>query len=317
MDHARLKSDMSLFRHPGILNSPLASGTGWLSRRSGRMRGWRGAHPCREVRRSALAVLFIFALALLAGCAAQRGAPVYGWNWTGPAPEGYYLVQNGDSLSQVAERLGIGMRQLVIWNDLKPPYFIYADTLLRIAPPRDSGSGPPLAPRQAPAPGAGGSKMARSERSGIPVSPNRSESPAGAQAAGGAGSRAAASGIGWRWPLAGPLVQTFQEGDRTRQGLRIGGRPGDQVRASADGQVVYGGSGLKGYGNLIIIKHNDKYLSAYGFNRRLLVTEGERVKRGQAVAEVGQGAEGSYLLHFEIRRNGAAVDPLLYLPPRN
>jgi lipoprotein NlpD len=81
--------------------------------------------------------------------------------------------------------------------------------------------------------------------------------------------------------------------------------------------VVYSGDGLKGYGNLIIIKHNDKYLSAYGFNRRLFVNEGDRVRRGQAVAEVGQAADaGAYLLHFEIRRDGTAVDPVLYLPPR-
>ena len=98
---------------------------------------------------------------------------------------------------------------------------------------------------------------------------------------------------------------------------RLGGRAGEQVLASADGQVVYSGDGLKSYGNLIIVKHNDHYLSAYGFNRRLLVREGARVERGQPVAEIGQGAEGAYLLHFEIRREGAAVDPLLYLPPRN
>ena len=120
----------------------------------------------------------------------------------------------------------------------------------------------------------------------------------------------------WEWPLTGPLVQTYRESDRTRHAIRIGGRSGDQVKAVADGQVVYSGSGLKGYGNLIIIKHSEKYLSAYGFNRRLLVTEGERVNQGQVVAEVGQGADGAYLLHFEVRRHGQAVDPILYLPAR-
>ncbi|NCC27375.1 MAG: peptidase M23, partial [Gammaproteobacteria bacterium] len=128
---------------------------------------------------------------------------------------------------------------------------------------------------------------------------------------------AAASGVAWAWPLEGSLMQRFSVGDRTRQGIRIRGRAGEQVKAAGDGQVVYSGGGLKGYGNLIIIKHNDKYLSAYGFNRRLLVAEGDRVKRGQAVAEVGQAVDGGgYLLHFEIRRDGTAVDPLLYLPPR-
>jgi lipoprotein NlpD len=88
------------------------------------------------------------------------------------------------------------------------------------------------------------------------------------------------------------------------------------VCAAGNGQVVYSGSGLKGYGNLIIVKHDKNYLSAYGFNRRLFVKEGDSVKRGQTVAECGQGAEGAYLLHFEVRRDGAAVDPILYLPPR-
>ena len=117
--------------------------------------------------------------------------------------------------------------------------------------------------------------------------------------------------------MTGPLVQTFQEGDRTRQGLRIGARAGARVRAAAAGRVVYSGSGLKGYGNLIIIEHNHKYLSAYGFNRRRLVAHGDRVKRGQVIAEAGQGAKGVYLLHFEIRRDGKAVDPIRYLPARN
>jgi lipoprotein NlpD len=110
------------------------------------------------------------------------------------------------------------------------------------------------------------------------------------------------------------VKQTFRKGDRTRQGIRIAGRLGQPVLAAEAGDVVYSGSGLKGYGNLIIVKHNDKYLSAYGFNRRLLVKEGERVNRGQRVAEVGQASSGAYLLHFEIRREGTAVDPLDYLP---
>ncbi|WP_338114161.1 murein hydrolase activator EnvC family protein [Thiorhodococcus mannitoliphagus] len=122
--------------------------------------------------------------------------------------------------------------------------------------------------------------------------------------------------MAWQWPLDGELVQRFRAGDPTRQGIRMKGRPGEQVRAAADGVVVYSGSGLKGYGNLIIVKHNDKYLSAYGFNRRLLAAEGDSIRGGQAIAEIGQGADGDYLLHFEVRRGGAAVDPILYLPAR-
>jgi lipoprotein NlpD len=122
--------------------------------------------------------------------------------------------------------------------------------------------------------------------------------------------------VAWAWPLDGVVLQAFRAGDRTRQGLRIACRPGEHVRAAAPGQVAYAGSGLKAYGNLIIVRHNNKYLSAYGFNRRLLVAEGNEVKRGQALAECGEGAEGVHLLHFEIRRDGVAVDPIPYLPRR-
>jgi lipoprotein NlpD len=119
--------------------------------------------------------------------------------------------------------------------------------------------------------------------------------------------------VDWVWPLDGAIVQGFRPGDPARQGLRIGCRPGEEVHAAGAGLVVYSGSGLKGYGNLIIVQHNKNYLSAYGFNRRLLVREGDHVKRGQAVAEVGQTG-GDWLLHFEIRKNGTPVDPMGYLP---
>jgi lipoprotein NlpD len=118
----------------------------------------------------------------------------------------------------------------------------------------------------------------------------------------------------WQWPLSGRVVHGFRAGDRTRQGVRIAGRAGQPVAAAEGGTVVYSGSGLKGYGNLIIVKHNSRYLSAYGYNRRLLASEGDRVKRGQQLAEAGQSADGQPLLHFEIRRDGVAVDPLVYLP---
>jgi len=254
----------------------------------------------------------LVAVLVVEGCASNRPAPVYGWNWEGPAPDGFYLVRRGDSLSVVAERLGISSRRLAKWNRLKPPYTIYADTLLRTAPPGKTPARRPastVASRATPTPTPSTSRRSVSSQ-GV----SRAKKRVGRE---GAGSRRAPSGVDWFWPLNGPLVQTFREGDRTHSGIRIGGSPGDVVRASADGQVAYSGGGLKGYGNLIIIKHNDKYLSAYGFNRRLLVVEGDRVKRGQAVAEVGQGAEGQYLLHFEVRRNGTAVDPVLYLPQRD
>lgn len=121
---------------------------------------------------------------------------------------------------------------------------------------------------------------------------------------------------GWLWPLRGRVVQGFRSGDRTRRGIRIAGSAGATVVAAKAGTVVYSGSGLVGYGNLIILEHDDSYLSAYGFNRKLLVREGDKVARGEQVAELGQAPGGQFLLHFEIRHRGSAVDPLALLPSR-
>jgi len=243
---------------------------------------------------------FVVLTALVLGACSSRGpAPVDGWGWKGPVPRGYYLIRSGDTLSEIAERRRVSSQDLIQWNKLKPPYVIYAGKLLRVAPPERSR----IAATRAP-----GEKSPRRDA--------RSASPPGTQRGGAPGSRASASGVAWAWPLDGAVLQGFRAGDRTRQGLRIACRPGEHVRAAAPGQVAYAGSGLKAYGNLIIVRHNNKYLSAYGFNRRLLAAEGNEVERGQALAECGQGAEGVHLLHFEIRRDGAAVDPIPYLPRR-
>jgi lipoprotein NlpD len=118
----------------------------------------------------------------------------------------------------------------------------------------------------------------------------------------------------WIWPTRGSVVQEFRKGDRTRQGIRIAGNVGQSVLAAESGRVVYTGSGLPGYGKLIIIKHNKNYLSAYGFNRKLLVKDGKTVNRGERVAEMGRSADGKALLHFEIRRRDTPLNPLKLLP---
>jgi lipoprotein NlpD len=126
----------------------------------------------------------------------------------------------------------------------------------------------------------------------------------------------ASGNVLWRWPGNGPLIAQFSAGDPTRQGLDIAGKAGDRVIAAADGSVVYSGNGLLGYGELIIIKHNASFLSAYGHNRKRLVQEGETVKAGQQIAEMGTSTANRDLLHFEIRRNGRPVNPLDFLPSR-
>ena len=127
---------------------------------------------------------------------------------------------------------------------------------------------------------------------------------------------ATVGGVHWRWPAKGTLLDRFMAGDATKQGIDIGGNAGDPVLAASDGVVVYSGSGLVGYGELIIIKHSDEWLSAYGHNRKRLVQEGQRVKAGQPIAEMGNSGAPRDELHFEIRRNGRPVDPLQYLPGR-
>jgi lipoprotein NlpD len=276
-------------------------------------------------------LLFGGSLAMLVGCATQAPAPVVGEEWVGPVPDGYHLIRRGDTLSGLAARLGVSLETLARWNGIESPDQIYAGRLLRIVPP--DGSPPPRPARTATAPTAPGRAAAVVQPTHPATSGHVAPSPAatrkvtqaapatsrrsGAPPASTVTSPAPPSGIVWAWPLGGKVVQRFDGADRTRQGLRIRGRSGEPVMAAAAGRVVYSGNGLQGYGNLIIVKHNEKYLSAYGFNRALLVKEGERVERGQAVAEVGQASEGGpYLLHFEIRKDGSAIDPLLYLPPR-
>lgn len=239
--------------------------------------------------------LLLLAL-LLAGCGSKGLAPVDDRGY-GPAPPGFYRIRSGDTLSEIAERERISMRKLAAWNNLGPPYPLYAGQLLRVKVPR------------------GGSRKGATQKVASRSSPAQSSVATSARPAAKPGSSAAASGLKWVWPVSGPLAQRYQPNDRTRQGIRVAAAAGSPVNAAADGEVVYSGSsGLAGYGNLIIVKHSPRYLSAYGFNRRVLVSEGTRVKRGQQLAEVGQSAAGQPMLHFEIRRDGATVDPLLFLP---
>lgn len=123
-------------------------------------------------------------------------------------------------------------------------------------------------------------------------------------------------GVTWRWPSDGKVIAAYVSGEPTRQGVDIAGKAGDPVHAAADGEVVYSGNGLIGYGELIIVKHNASFLSAYGHNRARLVKEGDKVKAGQAIAEMGSSASSRDELHFEIRKNGKPVNPLEFLPAR-
>jgi lipoprotein NlpD len=141
--------------------------------------------------------------------------------------------------------------------------------------------------------------------------------PASAPVAAAAGSSTPASteeDLGWIWPSSGPVLASFDEAKN--KGLDIGGTAGDPVVAASDGKVVYAGAGLRGYGNLIILKHNNTYLTAYAHNQTLLVKEDQTVKKGQKIAEMGNSDADRVKLHFEVRRQGKPVDPAKYLPVR-
>jgi lipoprotein NlpD len=206
-----------------------------------------------------------------------------------------HVVKGGETLYTIAWRYGVDYRQLAQWNNLRDPDFIIAGQRLRLTPPA-SGSAPASPSRSTSStPTASGSRS-RSASAAPPVpAPPVLPPPQ------------------WQWPTQGPLVYRYGNRAEIASGIGIGGRQGQTVSAAATGRVVYAGSGLAGYGQLVIIKHNDTYLSAYGHNGRLLVVQGQDVRRGDKIAEMGLGPKRQPRLHFEIRRNGAPVDPLPFI----
>ncbi|GAA5011320.1 peptidoglycan DD-metalloendopeptidase family protein [Pseudoluteimonas lycopersici] len=201
------------------------------------------------------------------------------------------VVQRGDTIYHIATVNGITALDLALWNGIPPPYTIYPGQRLRLYP-----GAAPVVRSTTP------SRTVPSTPS-APMPPPAVSTPVNAPFA-------------WRWPTDGSLVESFAAGDPTRQGIDIAGNAGQPVRAAADGVVVYSGSGLVGYGELIIVKHNDQWLSAYGHNRARLVNEGQLVKAGQQIAEMGRSGAARDMLHFEIRYNGKPVDPQAFLPKK-
>lgn len=209
-------------------------------------------------------------------------------------------VQRGDTLYGIAFRNGVDVNDLARWNGIASPYTIYPGQTLKLYP--GSGGSAATATTTPPRPATG--TTTKPAPPPAPVTrPVATPVPAN-------------SGFPWRWPADGHLIGRFVAGDATKQGVDIAGSSGQAVRAAADGVVVYSGAGLVGYGELIIVKHNETWLSAYGHNRKRLVNEGQSVKAGQQIAEMGSSGATRDMLHFEIRYNGKPVDPLQYLPPR-
>jgi lipoprotein NlpD len=220
---------------------------------------------------------------------------------------GYYTVKPGDTLIRIGLETGQSWKDISRWNGLANPDLIEVGQVLKVSATAQSAAvvdsagvvaRPVSASTVAPVTAASASKPVASPAASASV-----PTPAGGE-----------DDIGFIWPSSGALLAGFDEA--RNKGYDISGKAGDSVLASADGRVVYAGAGLRGYGNLIILKHNNTYLTAYAHNQTLLVKEDQSVRRGQKIAEMGSTDADRVKLHFEIRRMGKPVDPVRYLPAR-
>ncbi len=257
--------------------------------------------------------IILIAAVLLPGCGGQRVTPeVSDQAMSLRFPETRYrTVFHGDTLYSIAWESGRDYRELAAWNNIPPPYTIHVGQRLRLFPPRHKSR--PARRSVETRPNHPPQAIVRSDREAaghieshaLPRTRHTQGSPR---------QRAVQTGPGpWVWPAKGKIIGWFNHSG-TENGLDIAGWRGEPVFAAAAGKVVYQGSGLRGYGQLIIIKHNDDYFSAYAHNNRILVRDGEWVKRGQKIAEMGDTGTDKVKLHFEIRRHGSPVNPLRYLP---
>lgn len=232
------------------------------------------------------------------------------------AHPGTYTVKPGDTLIRIGLDTGQSWKDIARWNQIKNTNLIEVGQVLRVTPPAGVANAAqanpgvvtrPVAPPSV-APVAAGAPAQLPSTSAVPAVATAPAAPAVA------GATAAEDGTSFIWPSSGSLIAGFDEAHN--KGLDIGGKSGDAIVAAADGRVVYAGAGLRGYGNLIILKHSNTFLTAYAHNRALLVKEDQTVRRGQKIAEMGSTDSDRVKLHFEIRRQGKPVDPARYLPAR-
>lgn len=253
---------------------------------------------------------------LLAACSTQSFAPATDKSQIIANRPKTHIVIPGDTLFSIAWRYGLKYEVLAKHNRISPPYIIRPSQVIRLDVAGAATSGVGMQGRKQPN-SAGQSSYSNPRR---PVTPSknqpvRQENKTGV-VAGKADKKQVWSAPQWRWPGKGILLSSFQGTNALNKGIDLGGKLGEPVFAAANGQVVYSGSGLRGYGKLLIVKHNETFLSAYAHNDRLLVKEGDLVKAGQRIADMGSSGTDRVKLHFEIRRDGTPVDPLKFLPRR-
>ena len=223
-----------------------------------------------------------------------------------------HKVRRGETLYSIAFQYGKDYRSLARWNGIRAPYTIFVGQKIRLKETKkrvvtSSKSSKKVEVRK------------KTSNSTIKKSSNKlkkNEKPVQNKSKISSKKGLVKGKIKWLWPANGMIIKRFSRKSATQKGLDISGRLGQSIKATAAGRIVYSGSGLRGYGRLIIIKHNERFLSAYAHNRKLLVKEGQTVKQGQKIAEMGRSGTDRVKLHFEIRSDGNPVDPLRYLPKR-
>ncbi len=279
-------------------------------------------------RTGTLGLTLLLSALILAGCAAPRQpaqrAPVVDRSPVSattaaatPLPPGaenagkpgYYTVRPGDTLIRIGLETGQNWRDIQAWNGLVNPNVIEVGQVLRVVPPE-----PVVAAAPPPMQGTAAQPVPSSSAQGRPLTEPSTSAAASPAPAPATTQVPVSEEIRFVWPASGPVIDGFDEA--RNKGVGIGGRAGDPVLAAADGRVVYAGAGLRGYGNLIILKHNNTYLTAYAHNQALLVREDQTVRQGQKIAEMGSSDTDRVKLHFEVRRQGKPVDPLNHLPRR-
>ena len=263
----------------------------------------------KSYQRLVVGVLLSVTLLLLAACSStpKNGVRVVDRNGVAQRPAvttGQYVVRRGDTLFSIAFRYGWDWKALAARNKIDPPFTIVPGQTIRF----DGRAGT--------VPSAGTTTTVVSSSSGTKTTVIKRPVTTTKAAVVPAPLPAGPAPKGWGWPSDGILIGKFSSNGSLNKGIDIAGDLGQPVLAASDGSVVYAGSGLRGYGELVIIKHSDTYVSAYGHNRRLLVREGQQVKVGQTIAEMGSTGTDRVKLHFEIRRQGKPVDPLQFLPRR-
>ncbi len=250
---------------------------------------------CCSIGRSWLILIVLFALPGCSGFVSIDG------KFSGPQlSRDIHVVQKSETLFSLAWRYGWDYKKLASANSIKAPFIIYPGQKLNVAHPNVGFTSGRV---------SAGKKLTKTTKANTTGSPSAYKNGSRATK-----TRITGGALPWTWPAKGRVIAKFSSKTPVNKGIDIAGKLGESVMAAAAGSVVYAGSGLLGYGNLVIIKHNEQYLSAYAHNKRLLVKENQKVKAGQPIAEIGSSGTDKVKLHFEIRSQGKPVNPGLYLP---